>query len=865
MNPTELLNLMRSGKIEPDAEYRLSAPLVLGQEDNGRVYDLQGAHIVSTAPETALCFGDAKGVTLKNMTLQAEAEIAVLLTGAEHVLVDCTVQAKHCGVLDRTCGGTLIEACQIAAGETCACTETDGTILSRCYITGGTYGVRACYARAELSAAMGKVYNLLVAENRICGASLSLCIENAANSAVVCNQLETATLSGCIGLYVIENQIFGQLTLSRNRYLIANGNATGALCAQENSEVNGSDLTDLSARAEIGVNEALLPHINPEQFVGMARKRGVRTASGTMHMQDYIVRCHSEGRIAILPPGAYANVGMRFANVHGLSIYAYGVLDEMEEPHQCSLHCDHVTDFTIKGMFFDHNIYPTSQGTVLSFSEDRTLTFCTDPGYHNDFTDWRYFGGGAPVFHFLPEEDSPECEFRYASKSYDPKTNVNTLNEISAWWKLNPGDRVALRTDFGEGVAAIYSSDHVIMEDCTVFCCCGFAVSDVDSNRAPTLHRYAVVQGPAPVLAEDEPIPAHAEPLIWRDAYGRRRSAKPMFTSCDATHCTNARRGMQIISSVLERMNDDGGNINAYYGLTDRFDAVTRTLTYTRCNDPHGYRLLPAPFRKGDSVMLYTMEGELVDECLVESDSCRVSPDGAAPEDERYTVVLSKEIVLPRDKTVAVQNTSASGNGFLLDNNLFHKQGCRGIRIKCVEGEVRNCTFDGVSKGAIDCIPEFQLWPECGYARDVRIHHNVFRDLCRTARLCETDESEWCAPICLRYTLWNKGANATADPACCLHRNIEISENLFEGRYSHHEVTVSAVGGLRLTGNRFAGANAAVSPNEKQSTLLVYGGRDILLSGNDFTANDERRITYRYGKESTANVTGADLLKEDQA
>lgn len=73
------------------------------------------------------------------------------------------------------------------------------------------------------------------------------------------------------------------------------------------------------------------------------------------------------------------------------------------------------------------------------------------------------------------------------------------------------------------------------------------------------------------------------------------------------------------------------------------------------------------------------------------------------------------------------------------------------------------------------------------------------------------------------------------------------------------------MGGLRLTGNRFAGANAAVSPNEKQSTLLVYGGRDILLSGNDFTANGERRITYRYGKESVANVTGEDFFKEDQA
>lgn len=865
MKTTEFLKLLRAGTVEPGAEYRLSEPLVLGQADNGQIYDLQGARIVSTAPEVALCFGNAENVTLKNATVQTDAAVAILLTGEGHALVACTVQAGHTGILDRACGGTLIEACHVEAGEMGVCTETDGTVLSRCQIQGGACGVRACYARAEISAAMGKGYNLLVAENQICGAALSLCIENAANSAVVCNELESATLCGCIGLYVIENKISGRLTLCQNRHLIANGNATGALKAQDNDAVNGSDLTDLTARAEIGVNEALLPHINPEQFVGMARKRGVRTANGTVSMRDYILQRHNEGRVAILPPGAYANVEMYFADVQGLSIYAYGVLDEMEEPHQGCLCCERVTDFTVKGMFFDHNIYPTSQGTVLSFSEDRTLTFCTDPGYHNDFTDWRYFGGGAPVFHFLPGADSPECEFRYSSKSYDPQTNVNTLTETSTWWKINPGDRVALRTDFGEGVASIRSCDNVIMEDCTVFCCCGFAVSDVDSDRAPTLHRYAVVQGPAPVLSEDEPIPAHEESLIWRDTYGRRRSAKPMFTTCDATHCTNARRGMQIISSILERMNDDGGNINAYYGLTDHFDPATRTLTYTRCNDPHGYRLLPAPFRKGDSIMLYTMEGELVDECLVESDVRRISPDGAAPEDERYTVVLSKAVVLPADKTVAVQNTSASGNGFLLDNNLFHKQGCRGIRIKCVEGEVRNCTFDGVSKGAIDCIPEFQLWPECGYARDVRIHHNVFRNLCRTARLCESDESEWCAPICLRYTLWNKGANATSDPACCLHRNIEISENLFEGRYSHHEVTASAVGGLRLTGNRFAGANPAVSPNEKQSTLLVYGGRDILLSGNDFTANGERRITYRYGKESVANVTGEDFFKEDQA
>ncbi|MGM9682137.1 MAG: hypothetical protein ACI3XQ_00915, partial [Eubacteriales bacterium] len=287
---------------------------------------------------------------------------------------------------------------------------------------------------------------------------------------------------------------------------------------------------------------------------------------------------------------------------------------------------------------------------------------------------------------------------------------------------------------------------------------------------------------------------------------------------------------------------------------------ATKTLTYTRCNDPHGYQLLPAAFRRGDRVMLYTMSGRLVADGFVTSDTVRISPDGVKPMDERYTVMLSEDIDLPEDEQVVVQNTSASGNGFLLDNVLIRNEGARGIRIKAVDGEIRNCTFDGISKGGIDCIPEFSLWPECGYVRNVRIVKNMFRNLARTARLCENDESEWCAPICIRYTLWDKGANATSAPAYCLHRDIEISDNVFTGRYSHYEITVSAVQNLRIVNNRFEDVNSGAIPSEKQYPVMINGGNGIVFDGNSFPERMEKRIFYHYGKDTTDNVSGSDAL-----
>ncbi|MGM9682810.1 MAG: hypothetical protein ACI3XQ_04355, partial [Eubacteriales bacterium] len=612
MNSSEFLTELRAGRIRENTEYTVSGSVVFDTRDSGKHYDLKNAGLVIVPDSVAaIRFGTSENVTLENARITTDADIAVLLDGKDNALVGCDIRTPNNGIIDRGSTGSLMERNRITAGKVGIVSETADSIISRNTVDGGKCGIRAAFARSEISAAMSDGYNILVSENLVRGAELSLDFKNVSNGVVLLNSLENAAVCGCTNIYVAENRVSGVLKLQMNRYLLANANRTGSTVVNENSEINGDTVTDLRERADVGVNEKLLPHINRELFVGMRRKTAIRTATGFVGMYDYITSCHAEGKVAIIPPGAYTNGGMDFSETEGLTVYAYGVLDEINT-RVCSVSAKRLKNFTLKGMFFANEVYPCSQGTVLEYTEDKTLKFRTDPGYRKNFADGRFFGGGAPVFHFLPGEASPECEFRYSSKTYDEQTDVNTLYNISGWWKISPGDRVALRTDFAEGAMYFVACDGVYLEDVTVFCCSGFAISDSGCEVAPLLHRYAVVEGPAPVLTEDEPIPEGAKSLIWRDSYGRLRSAPPMFTTCDATHCTNARRGIYMVSCLLENMNDDGGNINAHYGLAHSYDPATKTLTYTRCNDPHGYQLLPSAFRRGDRVMLYTMSGRLV-------------------------------------------------------------------------------------------------------------------------------------------------------------------------------------------------------------------------------------------------------------
>ena len=486
-------------------------------------------------------------------------------------------------------------------------------------------------------------------------------------------------------------------------------------------------------------------------------------------------------------------------------------------------------------------------------------------------------GGGGTIY--KPDSQYPYSEVWYenATKSYHSATQTTSMTLIAEGIKYgrlpysgteaNPlavgaievGDRIAFRTYMSYSGISMSGCTKIVIEDVTVFNSAGFALSDYDSDIAASLHRYAVTSGSAPVLerivsSELATVNEQNKHVTWTDSYGRLRSAFYLNTSCDATHNTNSRTGMQAVSCLLEGMMDDGGNINAHYGTAVGYDSATNVFTYKRCNT-EGYQLLPKNFRVGDILLLFTKSGEFIDSASVTAATVQTVISSVAL-NERYTIKLSKDISLPTDTdSVIVQNASASGNEFLWDNVMVRNNNSYGVRIQARGGEIRNCSFIGLAKGGVSMIPQYVSWPECGYASDVKVTKNVFEELgIMAAQWYDWDSVESGSsymPLCI-----SAPGGATADLDRCMFENIEISDNIFRSRYTYYDIYIAAAKNMTVTGNVFTGRKGMES-TDQQKNIIVVGGNGIQIDGNDFKNAVGSHV---YNKNGVAqNLTGSDV------
>ena len=907
ISSAELLDKIRSGSLKETDDYAVTdgeSLIFESSKDKNKIYDLGNAviRIGVRSGEIGFDLKSARNVTLQNARISVYGGIAVGISGARDctltglsitgsgeaaisaggrntrvdkctvrpdgngaidtaivavgediAVTNCNIEGVKQGIVDRSENGVVVENNLLIDCKVGATTEVPNSVIWYNTIRGGEIGVAACFEKSELSACMSQGYNIIAAMNIIENATISVCFENVSNGVVLLNDIDCAKVTGGTNMYVNENIVSGTLTLGNNNYLLANKNTYGKLEANGNTNVNGDNLTDIEARSTVGVNEDILPHINKEQFAGMVRKQKVRSVSASDQISEFIPKELQMQDFVIIPPGAYSNPVFTMTDVKDVKIYAYGVLSELGFSQWESMYnfsdCERVE---LKGMFLSTAMYTHTQGTVTSSQGKLSVSFVADPGYRQNFADGNYFGATAPGFYFKGDNMYPETDFSYqaGSKSYSMVTNTNTIKNISNDG-IKVGDRVAFRTGFGGGAVYMSHCSEMLIEDVTTFSCSGFAEYDTDNDIAPTLHRFAVVAGPAPILDNSKSYEGF-EDILWTDSYGRLRSAEPMNTSCDATHSSNERVGLQVISCLFERMNDDAGNIGASYGLASSYIAATKTLTYTKGN-VNGYEPLPGTFREGDDILIFTWSGKLLYSGKVKTATADIGND-------KYTVQLSTDITLPTDgEKVVVQNASASGRGFLIDNVLVRDAGCNGFRIKARGGMVKNTTFDRVSKGGINCIAEYQLWPECGFVTDIKILNNVFNQTGNTSKGTKPEtDSTWCAPICIRFSLNDVNSDYTTDADYLLHTNIEISGNVFSNRFCPWAISAGCVNGLKITDNTFGAREGYTDATDTQSPILLFGGNDILIDSNIYAQGITDPVGYRR-PGSTSNVSGSDV------
>lgn len=902
---SELLTLIREGRIAENGNYTVKdgAGLVFDASDNNKVYDLKNAVIrfAVRSDESGILLKKTNRLTLQSATLVVYGGTALSTDGGRNIILsglhvsgnvktgfsldsstaavrsctfspekggvldnaiiargtdisvsDCSFRDNSCGVMDTSLNGAIIENnlfenCTSAVSVGCA-----NSVVWYNTIRGGECGVQAVFEKAELSASESVGYNILVAKNQISGAKTSVLYRNASNSVLLSNELESADVEGCINASVCENVLTGTLKLANNSYLIANRNESARLAQSGNSNQNGDTVTDLSVRELAGANEELLPHINTEQFVGMERKAKVRTLSGSKPLDEYIADSLRENKDVIVPPGCYiGGTKVNYESLTDVNIYAYGVYEEFTAVSQ-----EHAVQFknckrtAVYGLFIGYSQHPHIQGTVTQVRNTASgiqVTVAPDPGYIRDFRTVGNVDGRI----FAADSFRTAGLITYSSAEYNAAKNLNVLNGCNFWADVSKGTRISFRAVNSTTAGGFYfeNCSEMKLEDVTVFNSSGFAEFDLDNEVAPVLHRYAVKRGPAPLLTGSPE--SYQSELVTLDSYGRTRSALPLLTTIDATHCTNARTGIQIVSCLFEGMDDDTTNINAYYGLTVSYHAANRTLTYGRCNTSYGYQLLPAAFRDGEMLALYTVDGEYIATVNVQKGTEAVGND-------RYTLVLPEscrltdvEIAQINAGNVIVQNCSASGKGFLIDNIKVNDTVGR-VLLKAQGGTVRHSTFSGHSYNVITCEVETKTWPEVGYLNDIQILNNRFENNSMRTLYSE----DWLhAGNMTDIQINAAGSESVTDPDDCMHTNIVISGNVFSNRYSRYAIRLNAVKNVRIVNNTFAPKHGETNASDSNIPILLLGGNGIEISGNTYPSGVSVPVENRGG---ALNVTGSD-------
>ena len=473
--------------------------------------------------------------------------------------------------------------------------------------------------------------NALVAQSRL-GA---LALENCFNCSLVLNTADAINVTASKNIYVIENTVAGELAINNCNYVIADVNTFGALKAENNANVNGDTLTDITARSEVGANFDILPHTNKDLFVYMDRRSTV--ANTALSIGDYIFSCASKGDNAIIvPPGVYSIyetlvIGKEYSD---FTLYAYGVYLENAETDTTKIQgtCFRITDtknINVRGLtmgyvqpssgqvrIVEKKIAQTANGT------EHQLTVISDSGFLDGFTKtdpaifhtwWPEIfysdenGNGKPYAQFNMQDSHGIVRNIDENGNYDGTmtlTIYNRGNDVRCstvpasyvYNKVKPGDIITCRYSHGGGstLNVTNSSSEIHFKDTVIYGRAG-SLSVVSGSRSynVTFERHHNTTHSASVIDKEtyDRYKAYEEKYgvsfeLREEEYKGKtfyRGSTSRVCSIDAFHCPGGKNGVSILSTITESMVDDGSNQRASSSRLHAYkvnDDGTTTLFY---------------------------------------------------------------------------------------------------------------------------------------------------------------------------------------------------------------------------------------------------------------------------------------------
>ena len=810
---------------------------------------------------------------------------------------------------------------------------------------------RACVCQANTVAGnilVGATANVLVAEND----ADAINVNGAFNCSVILNKAQRITASTSKNVYVIDNVAKDKLSLTDNNYLIADGNTFNNICTLGNSNVNGNTVTDVDFRPEVGANEEILPHTNKELFVGMERRSTV--ANTGLTFQEYIDKCADEGKTAIIiPPAAYSflqrtTVSEKHSNT---TIYAYGVYQEYAET---DFHNYKVPLFQIKNAK-NTNVYGLTMGAVLPTcgqiriikkyiekdaegKDQYKLLVATDAGFMDGFTKtdpdrfhtwWpETFINGKngrvklycdenpmgehEIFRNLDENGNYDGTMTMTLTGKNPYRYCAGKEALHVWNRLAPGNIMTCRMAYGPG-GSLYLGNavNVKLRDTVMYGHAG-ALSTLAGGMCEGVcfeRHHNCIHGESVIDKEtyDKYIEFEKkfgvdfevrEEIV--DGKVRYRGPFPRSGSIDAFHISGTKQGINITSTLLESMVDDGSNQHAasgrLHGYKDNGDGTT-TLYYkaaiggvqwghsTWVNDEKVlHTMLCCPFEENDRIYVYTPSGKTVCEThvltatetvgTVDIDLTYNNIRKHVEKDLYAVTVNTKDVdfsafINPQtgeeydltdnryeiDNRLTVDNLSRNCSDYTMDNVMVRDGHSRGFLIKSAGVTIKHCTFRNVSYNALLLRPETE-WVESTVSRNVDIHKCLFD---HTGYIFESGTETYNS--CIRIQSTSTVPSEDTLPI----DNISITGCKFTNNEQRTAIWVNSAKNVTIKDNTFdAIVKDVLHPEIPGTAMLLETCMNVEISDNTYkleqyngdVRNVIRAANYR-------NVYGTDVTNKD--
>lgn len=913
----ELTGRLRTSNFEAGTTYRVTdAGALTLKGTTNRTYDFKGA--ILSVPGGIL-ITESVTVTVKNLTLVSSGAAGITLENSPEATFEAVEAIATAGIAlttDAASDGLRLTDCRLV-GDTAAWIGGDTVTLTGSYLAGKTAGllhagesdlfVENCRILADgiaaevlssdsriwkstlksAPAATATVYakngtNLLFAQNCISGNPISVGLKDTVNAVVLLNAAVAVSANGASSTTVADNNLFGAGEFVDCHYILANGNRTqGAFATSFCSELSGDGLTDITLRAEYGVNEDLLPKVDKDLFVGMERKKGIRTAEGFLEgdMTNFVKETIVAGeKTVILAPGAYAcNDGFLFAKeTENVTIYGYGVFVEKESYKSgATVGVGAAKNLTMKGFYLDHKENSTGQVVVIGKNETtHTVYAIAGAGMLPNWADREVYPFGhltAATYGYRAGHPEPYADMgpNADTMTYDVTTGILAMTyNASNFEMIRIGDTLTCRGGGSNVIALGEGATNIAFEDFTVYGGAGFAFREDRTFGGTEILRMWDTPGPAAIIDEEtyfryvELGERYGVDFgVYQDENGYYRGTTPATSSVDATHSSGAEQGLTLISCVFEQMCDDGTNQHGTHGrLAGVTENADGTITLTYKNNLSSINLQGggksggtcAAFRVGDRVYVYTSEGKLLcdTEALSATKKTKTVVNEYGGSDVHYEITVPAgtfdmegiadidfSSANPMAKKACVDNMSRTSNGFFLDNTVVQHIRSRGLLIKGSNGTVQNCSIINVGMGGIAIRYELE-WGESGVSENLTVKNNHIKN----SGMYGNVDKNTCISIC--------GLGTRAEDEYLLYNNILIEGNVFEDRNTDYAIYINSARSVKITGNSFLPRKGVESAEDDYAPICIDCAKDVEITGNTWT---EASVGAEYRVRATMN------------